>query len=90
MSDHVYKKVELTGTSPKGIEDAIAAIERELPRPDVAFKALLPYERGDLLNRIHTNGEVEELEHTGEGTRVRGRANADLAGELAPYAVTRA
>ena len=23
MSDHVYKKVELTGTSPKGIEDAI-------------------------------------------------------------------
>jgi len=24
MSDHVYKKVELTGTSPRGIEDAIA------------------------------------------------------------------
>ena len=24
MSEHVYKKVELTGSSPKGIEDAIA------------------------------------------------------------------
>jgi flavin-binding protein dodecin len=23
MSDHVYKKVELTGTSPRGIEDAV-------------------------------------------------------------------
>jgi flavin-binding protein dodecin len=23
MSDHVYKKVELTGSSPKGIEDAV-------------------------------------------------------------------
>ena len=24
MSDHVYKKVELTGTSPNGVEDAIS------------------------------------------------------------------
>jgi hypothetical protein len=24
MSDHVYKKIELTGSSPKGIEDAVA------------------------------------------------------------------
>ena len=24
MSNHVYKKVELTGSSPKGIEDAVA------------------------------------------------------------------
>ncbi|HEX6587608.1 MAG TPA: dodecin [Longimicrobiales bacterium] len=23
MSEHVYKKVELTGSSPKGIEDAV-------------------------------------------------------------------
>ena len=29
MSEHVYKKVELTGSSPKGIEDAVAnAISR--------------------------------------------------------------
>lgn len=24
MSEHVYKKVELTGSSPKGIEDAVS------------------------------------------------------------------
>jgi GTP-binding protein HflX len=51
----------------------------------VAFEALLPYERGDLLNRIHTTGEVESVEHTGDGTLVRGRAHEDLAGELEPY-----
>lgn len=29
MNDHVYKKIELTGSSEKGIEDAIArAVER--------------------------------------------------------------
>ncbi len=71
----------------EGIEDLLAAIEADLPRPGVEFEALLPYERGDLLHRIHTGGEVAELEHTGEGTLVRGRVNAELAGELAPYAV---
>ncbi|HET6560276.1 MAG TPA: GTPase HflX [Marmoricola sp.] len=79
--------VVVSAKTGEGVADVLAAIEDDLPRPGVAFDALLPYERGDLLNRIHTAGEVEELEHTGEGTRVRGRANADLAGDLAPYAV---
>ncbi len=51
------------------------------------FEALLPYDRGDLLNRIHTQGEVERVEHTGEGTLVSGRVGEALAGELAPYRV---
>jgi GTP-binding protein HflX len=79
--------VVVSAKTGEGVADVLAAVENDLPRPGVAFDALLPYERGDLLNRIHTAGEVEELEHTGEGTRVRGRANADLAGDLAPYAV---
>jgi GTP-binding protein HflX len=51
----------------------------------VDFEAVLPYERGDLLNRIHTGGEVDFLEHTGDGTLVRGRVNEALAGDLEPY-----
>jgi GTP-binding protein HflX len=47
----------------------------------------VPYARGDLLDRLHQHGEIESLEHTGDGTVVRGRAHADLAGELAAYAV---
>ena len=72
----------------EGIAEALAAVEADLPRPGVAFEALLPYERGDLLNRIHVSGEVESVEHTGDGTLVRGRVHADLAGELEPYLVT--
>src|SRR3954451_150803 len=69
----------------EGIGGVLAAVENDLPRPGVPFEALLPYDRGDLLNRIHTSGEVDHLEHTGDGTVVRGRVNADLAGELVPY-----
>ena len=71
----------------QGIEDVLAAIERDLPRPEVQIEALLPYARGDLLNRIHTSGEVDSVEHTGDGTRVSGRVGEALAGELAPYRV---
>jgi GTPase len=79
--------VVVSARTGEGVEDVLAAIEADLPRPGVEFEALLPYERGDLLNRIHTSGEVETLEHTGDGTVVRGRVNEDLAGELEPYLV---
>ena len=47
----------------------------------------VPYARGDLVDRLHQHGEIASLEHTGDGTVVRGRAHADLAGELAAYPV---
>ncbi|WP_232677455.1 GTPase HflX [Nocardioides sp. R-C-SC26] len=80
--------VVVSAKTGQGIAAALALVESELPRPGVEFHALLPYERGDLINRLHQHGEIDSLEHTGEGSLVRGRANEDLAGELAPYAVT--
>jgi GTP-binding protein HflX len=69
-----------------GMADVVAAVEAELPRPQVEVRVLLPYGRGDLLNQIHTSGEVLELAHTGEGTAVVARVGATLAGALAAYA----
>jgi GTPase len=79
--------VVVSARTGEGIAEALAAVEAELPRPHVAFEALLPYDRGDLIDRLHRHGEIDQLEHTADGTRVAGRANADLAGELAAYAV---
>ncbi|MCB0907478.1 MAG: 50S ribosome-binding GTPase, partial [Nocardioidaceae bacterium] len=79
--------VVVSARTGAGIDDLLRTVEAELPRPGVEFSALLPYERGDLLNKVHQNADIESLEHTGDGTLVRGRAHADLAGELAPYAV---
>jgi GTP-binding protein HflX len=77
----------VSAKSGEGISEALARIAGELPRPGVEFEALVPYARGDLLDRLHQHGEIESLEHTGEGTVVRGRAHADLAGELAGYSI---
>ena len=77
--------VVVSAKTGEGIGAALAALETDLPHPRVAVEVLLPYERGDLLNKFHVHGEVESLEHTGDGSLVRGRVHAGLAGELTPY-----
>src|SRR5688572_30670143 len=79
--------VVVSARTGEGIAEALRAVESELPKPGVEFSALLPYERGDLINRLRQAGEIDNLEHTADGTLVRGRAHEDLAGELAAYAV---
>ncbi|MBM7516321.1 GTPase HflX [Nocardioides nitrophenolicus] len=79
--------VAVSARTGEGVAAAIAAVEAELPRPRVEFSALVPYARGDLIDRIHKDGEIGTLEHTADGTRVTGRATEALAGDLAAYAV---
>src|SRR5690606_30795772 len=57
------RSVVVSARTGEGIEEAVATIVAALPRPDVAFTALLPYERGDLINRLHQHGEIDSLEH---------------------------
>ena len=58
-----------------------------MPRPSVAVRALVPYDRGDLVNKIHQFGEFVSQEHTPDGTLLDVRVNPDLAAELAAFVV---
>lgn len=75
----------VSARSGDGLDELRAEIEVRLPRPAVEVRVLIPYARHDLVDRIHTAGELLDTEHTGEGSRVHARVHADLAGELAPY-----
>src|SRR5918992_2231356 len=79
--------VVVSARTGRGIDRLRAVIETRLPRPEVEVRALVPYERGDLIDRIHRSGELLSSEHTDAGTRLTARVNAALAGELAQYAV---
>jgi GTP-binding protein HflX len=69
----------------EGVEKLVASLASALPRPEVELDLLLPFRRGDLVNRVHTEGEVLSEEHTELGTRVRVRVRPPLAGELAQF-----
>jgi GTPase len=84
--DHPHLVV-VSARTGEGVDELRAAVEEDLPRPELRVEVLLPYERGDLVSRIHAEGEILAEEHTGEGTRVAAKVSPDLHGALADYAV---
>ncbi|WP_427383253.1 GTPase HflX [Janibacter sp. G56] len=83
---HEKYSIAVSARTGEGIPELLALIAEELPRPSVDVNVLVPYSRGDLVNRIHEEGEVLDSEHVGEGTRVVARVNGDLAAELGAFA----
>jgi len=79
--------IAVSAKTGEGIDEALRAIEADLPRPQIEVTALVPYSRGDLVSRVHEKGEVIGVEHTAEGTRLHARVTDALAGELEAYAV---
>ena len=65
-----------------GIAELVAAIEASLPRPKVEVNAVIPYSRGDLVSRIHEEGEILREEHLAEGTAIHARVDGALAHAL--------
>ncbi|MEV1071295.1 GTPase HflX [Micromonospora parva] len=75
--------------SGRGMDELRAAIEERLPSPAVEVRAVLPYDRGDLVARAHRTGEVLSTAHLPEGTLLHVRVGAELAAELAAFDVER-
>ncbi len=74
--------VVVSAKTGEGFPDLLAAIDAALPQPPVAVDTLVPYERGDLLARVHAEGEVTFLEHTDTGTHIVAAVPEDLADSL--------
>ena len=79
--------VVVSARTGQGIDELLSRIADELPKPDVEIDVLIPYERGDLLNRLHENGEILASEHTAEGTRVHAKVHAHRVGDYTAYRV---
>jgi len=75
----------ISAATGEGVDGLLATIATRLPRPPVDLDVLLPYDRGDLVDRAHREGEVLTVEHVAEGTKVRLRAPSPLAHALGPY-----
>jgi GTP-binding protein HflX len=77
--------IAVSARTGMGMQELLALIDAELPRPQVEIEALLPYTQGALVSRAHAEGEVLSEEHTPEGTLLKARVHEELAAFLAPY-----
>ena len=71
-----------TGT---GLDELQAAVEERLPQLDRVVRAVVPYDRGDLVARAHEQGEVLTERHDPDGTVLHARVPPPLAAELAAF-----
>lgn len=79
--------VLVSARTGEGVDALREAVESALPAPHERVDVLIPWDRGDLVDRIHRFGEIESDEYLADGTRLVARVHADLAAELAGFAV---
>jgi GTP-binding protein HflX len=69
--------------------DALRRRMAELAAPtDTAVDVVIPYDRGDLVSRVHADGRVQQTEHISDGTRIKARVPVALAASLRPFSAT--
>ncbi|MDR7168923.1 GTP-binding protein HflX [Nocardia kruczakiae] len=78
--------VFVSARTGRGIDQLRERLGEILGGLDVEVSVLLPYTRGDLLARIHSDGRIISSSHEEGGTRVRARVPRALAPTLSQYA----
>lgn len=91
------QKISLRGMEPgsmlvsaatgEGVAELLEKIEELLPKPDQSVRALVPFSRGDLISRVHSEGKVVSITHTESGTLIEALVKPALASELAKFAL---
>jgi GTP-binding protein HflX len=74
--------IEVSARTGEGIEDLIAVIAKRLPEPDVLTSSVIPYDRGDLVSKIHLSGRILKLEYREHGTYIEAYVKPEIANEL--------
>jgi len=84
MSSHTVAVSALNGD---GMSDMVACVEDALAELLVPIEVLIPYSKGDELNNVHEQGNVEMVDYREEGVLVRARVPESVANRLDQYGV---
>ena len=77
--------VAVSAATGDGIDELRERLAGLLPTPDHEVTVLLPYDRGDLVSRIHDEGTVLVEKRLPEGTAVQAKVDADLLAALEEF-----
>ncbi|MEN9714791.1 MAG: hypothetical protein RJA35_258, partial [Actinomycetota bacterium] len=79
--------VEVSARTGEGIQELLDVIASRLPQPDVLTESLIPYDRGDLVSKLHLSGRILDLEYRDGGTYVKAFVKPEIASELERFLV---
>lgn len=81
----IGKGVRISALTGEGIDELLNAIEAALLAGPKRMELFLPYQAGDLLSRLHEEGQIEKQEYEGNGIRVTAVVPAALQESCRPY-----
>ena len=81
----IGKGVRISALTGEGLDELLKAIEAALPAGPKRMELFLPYQAGDLLSRLHEEGQIEKQEYEGDGIRVTAVVPAALQEFCRPY-----
>ncbi|SDU35904.1 GTPase HflX [Gordonia westfalica] len=79
--------VFVSARTGEGLPELFDRIREFVGREDVEITIEVPFSRGDIVSRIHSEGEVLTSDHTESGTTMKVRVPAAFAGEIADLRV---
>jgi len=74
--------VAVSAHTGAGLDQLRQVLAEALPRPQVLVDTVVPFTRGDLVSRVHQEGEVITQTHQADGTHLQARVGPGLASEL--------
>lgn len=77
--------IGVSARTGEGMEALLQRISDLLPEPNIEVAVLIPYDRGDLVSRLHLNSRILMLDYREGGTFVRAMVKPEMAAELALY-----
>ena len=78
--------VFVSARTGEGLERLQQRMAELIAPTDTVVDVTIPYDRGDLVNRVHADGRVDATEHTANGTRIKARVPIPLAASLQDFA----
>jgi GTPase len=77
--------IGVSARTGEGMDELLQRIADMLPEPNIEVAVLIPYDRGDLVSRLHLNSRILVLDYRENGTFVRAMVKPEMAAELADY-----
>lgn len=79
--------IGVSARTGEGITELEEKIAQLIPEPNIEMKLVIPYNRGDLVSRLHLNSRIQQLTYEENGTHLVAFVNPDFASELRAYEV---
>ncbi|CAM3085408.1 GTPase HflX [Arthrobacter ulcerisalmonis] len=80
------RHIVVSARTGQGMAELLQAISDGIPRPGVKLELLIPYNRGDLISKLHeSDAEILSIDHVADGTQAIVMVREGLAAELEPF-----